>query len=334
MKAAQKLKLALTLLVGVVVVGTLGYHYIEGWSFQDSLYMVIITLSSVGFEEVYPLSTVGQNFTIILIGVGTGIFLLCLATLTAFVVEGELTDILWRKKMESGIRSLKDHYIICGGGDVGHYVIDELVKTDRPCVLIERCTRIIENLKETFPNLLILEGDATHDDDLLKAGIEKAQCLLSILGDDADNLFVTLSARGLNPKLKIIARSVRPNSAEKLRRAGANNVVFPEAIGGLRLASAAIRPHVVDFLDEMLRGDSSVLRMEEFKIEPSSPLARKTLAESQIPQKTGLIVIAIRAGDGDNEYRYNPNSAETLQDNDTVIVMGSLKQMEKMKALI
>jgi len=241
----KRLILSVVLIVLIVSFGTAGYMGIEGWNYLDSIYMTIITMTTVGFKEIHDLSFNGKLFTIILIIGGVGTALYALSTGAKLVLEGELQEIYGRKRLEKKLKELKNHYIICGHGRMGKIISRELKGKNSSLVIIEKRTEILEEKED----ILILEGDATKDDILKKAGIEKAKCLISVLPTDAENLFVVLSARVLNPALFIVARASEEGSEQKLLRAGADRVVSPYHIGGLRIAHTVLKPAVVDFIE-------------------------------------------------------------------------------------
>ena len=302
----------------VICVGTLGYCLIEGWSLFDSLYMTVITIASVGFGEVHTLGFEGRVFTIFLILCGSATLMYGLSILTAFIVEGELTDVLRRRKMNKSIARLENHYILCGMSATGKYVAEELLKTGRSFVVIDSDPHKIKELSDA--NILNIEGDATHDAVLESANIHKAGGLMSTLHADSDNLFVVVTAKGLNPELKIVAKAINEESERKLRQVGADYVVMPNFIGGMRMASQMIRPSVVSFLDVMLRSKDTTIRVEEINVPPDSPLLNKSLAESGVLDVEGVTVVALSSETG--SYEFNPPKSRVLGSKDVIIVMG------------
>jgi voltage-gated potassium channel len=316
-------------LATVCLAGVLGYTTIERWNLFDSLYMTVITIASVGYGEIHPLSFEGRVFTIVLILCGSATLIYGLSILTAFIVEGELTDILRRRKMLKKISALEGHFIVCGMSATGRYVIDELKKTGRTFLVIDRDQEKIKALNGE--GVLTIEGDATNDAVLQAANVATAGGLLTTLHADADNLFVVVTARGLNPSLRIIAKAINEESDRKLRQVGADSVVMPNFIGGLRMASEMIRPSVVSFLDVMLRSQDVAVRVEEINIPPGSPLAGKSLAASAIMDEAGVTVVAI--SDGKRAYSFNPPRSRLLAEGDVVIVMGIVENILRLKAL-
>lgn len=233
--------------------------------------------------------------------------------------------------MEKNISKLNNHFIICGADTTGKFILEEMLKTNRQFVVIERDKNIVNEL--TGKNMLVIEGDATHDEILISAGIKNAKGLISVLPSDKDNLFVVLTARGLNHNLRIVAKSVEEESAEKLRRAGADSIVSPNYIGGLRMVSEMIRPTVVSFLDTMLREKESTLRVEDVEIVPMSNFIEKTLEELRIPQKVNLIVVAIKHPKT-GTFEFNPKGSSRLEKDDCLIVIGEIEEVDKLKELV
>lgn len=314
----------------IFVSGIIGYSVIEKWSFLDSLYMTVITLTTVGFMEVNPLSSAGRIFTIFFLIIGFSVILYGFGSITAFFIEGELMGILRRRKMEKRISRLTDHFIICGSGETGKHVINEFIKTNNPHVVIEKEESEIEALNARFGDVLYILGDASSDAVLLKAGIGRARGLITTFASDKDNLFVVLTARSLNPDLRIVARSIEEESERKLRTAGADSVVSANLIGGMRMASEMLRPTVVTFLNVMLRAEDEVLRIEEAAIHKNSKFENMTIKEADLPKKIGLLVIAIKHGET-GKFIYNPPSDLVLKENDTLIVLGGVDQIEKLR---
>lgn len=319
------------LLLGVFLFGVFGYSLIEKWSFLDSAYMTVITLSSVGFGEVKPLSGTGQIFTIILIILGMGTVLYGLTTITAAVVEGRINELLRRKKMERNIAALKNHVIVCGPQDTTRSIIEELYQTKTPFVIVDKQAGAWLELME-YKNILYVDGDATEEAILKKAGINQARGLITAQDNDTQNVFVVLTARELNPDLRIISRVSTREAEQKFLRAGANAVVCPNFIGGMRLASEIIRPTVVDFLDVMIRARELTLRIEEVSIGGNSPYVNKTLAESKIGHDTGVIIVA-KKDIVTGRYLYNPRADTVIVEGDVLIALGEVEQIDKLKKL-
>ena len=318
----EKLLLAFLLIFFVISFGTLGYMLIEGWNLLDSLYMTIITLASVGYKEIHDLSVDGKIFTIVLIIGGVGTVAYALTAGARIILEGELQDVFGRKRLEKKIKELKDHYIICGYGRMGKIICRELKEKNRKFLVIEKNPVPLSD-KE---NLLIIQGDATRDEVLIEAGIEKAKGLVSVLPTDAENLFVVLSARGLNPSLSIVARAGDEGSEQKLLRAGADKVVSPYHIGGLRIAHTVLKPAVVDFIEFATKSGNIDLQMEEVKIQEASRLSGLTLDECGIGRELGIIIVAIKKTDGD--LKFNPTFRSAIHAGDTLIALGEISKLK------
>jgi voltage-gated potassium channel len=317
----KKLLQTLFFLILILALGVLGYHLIEGWPIFDAMYMTVITLATVGYGETHPLSPAGRVFTLFLIMGGMGIILYGITEFTSFIVEGEMTGILRRRRMTKSIEKMSNHYILCGCGDIGIYVLEELIRTKRPCVVIEQDPLKIRQMLER--GIVIVEGDATRDDVLEAAGIRRAAGLVSALHTDRDNLFVVISARGLNPTLRIISKIDDVKGRDKFIRSGANAVVSAHSIGGLRLASELIRPATVSFLDTMLR-DNSALRVEDILVTAKSRYVGKPLSSVDVLAKADILLVSIKQADG---YHFHPPLSTILKADDTLVVIGTPDQL-------
>lgn len=324
----KRLLFALILLAIVFSSGVFGYMFIEGWNFLDSLYMTVITIASVGYMEVNPLSHQGRIFTIFLIILGMGVLLFGISTFTAFLVEGELSDIIRRRKMEKKISGLKGHYVVCGVGGVGRHVIDELRKTGRHFVAIDKCEDVCKELGEK--GTLFIRGDATSTSVLKTANTDHAKGIFCALKNDAENLLLILTAKGINPGLKIVAKAEEDESEDKMRKAGADGVVLPEFIGGLRMASEMIRPEAVTFLDKMLKSGEGVFRVEDIALAAGSAFIGKRLSASGLSDVAGITVAAVRKG---NKYIFNPPQEERLEIGDALILIGETAAIRDAKKL-
>jgi len=329
----NRLYLVLVAIFFVVIVGSTGYYIIFGGQpkFMDCLYMTVISITSVGYGEVLDVTgnIPAQLFTMFLITFGMGVILYGISTLTASIIEGELSGI-WRiKKMEKKIKKLNNHYIVCGGGSSGGHVLEELTKNKESVVLIELDESIIERHMALNEDLLYVHGDATDDKNLLTAGITNAAGIIISLPSDKDTLYATMTARMLNAKLRIISKAVDYKLAFKLKTAGANNVVSPNFIGGLRMASEMIRPTVVDFLDSMLRSSQGQLRIHQILIASNSNVAGKNIMESGIKDKFNLLVLGSKLPA--QEIEFNPPATQILIPGMTLIVMGDVESIAAAK---
>ena len=326
----KKLAGALGLLFVVYAAGVAGYMLVEHWSFNDASFMTVITVGGVGYGEVRPLTTAGRWFTVGLIMCGISVILYGVSTLTAFIVEGELGNYLRRTKMEKQISKLSGHYILCGAGRVGTCILAELLKTGHRVVVVDLNLEHVKEWQERHPEILALEGDATNDAVLESAGILKAAGLLASLRADKDNLFIVLSARALNPGLRIVARADEESTRDKILKAGADSVVFPHTIGGMRMASEMIRPNVVSFLDTMLRERGGTLRVEEVRVAPGAPVEGRTLQEADLQGQTGVLLMALR--NTNHQFEFNPPRSHRLSGGDILVVMGDLNQLAALRA--
>jgi voltage-gated potassium channel len=317
------------LIVFVISFGTAGYMIVEQWNWLDSFYMTIITLTTVGFREVHDLSRNGIIFTIILVIGGVGTMLYALSTGAKFVLEGELQEIFGRKRLEKKLRDLEGHYIICGYGRMGKIIARELNQEELKFVVIEKNEVLLD--PDEREESLIIQGDATKDEILKRVGIEKAKCLISALPTDAENLYVVLSARGLNPGLLIVARAGEEGSEQKLLRAGADRVVSPYHIGGLRIAHTVLKPAVVDFIEFATKSGNLDLQIEEITILEGTRLVGLSLDQCGIGRELGIIVVAIKKRSG--EMQFNPIYSSVIDAEDTLIALGEatkLKVLEDM----
>lgn len=315
----QRIWIALGVLLAILVVGSIGFRLIEGasGSMGKAFYMTLITVTTVGYGEVVPLrSFADQLFAgfIALVGFGTITFLF--TSLTIFFLEADLDMSLRRRRMEKKIKQLSSHYIICGFGRVGRNVGSELQATQRGFVAIEPVGTQFEDLAERFPDLLYLHGDATDDDLLRAADIEDAAGVFAVTGDDSINLMITITAKQLNPKVRVVARCHEIRNIEKLRKAGADEVVSPDFTGGMRIASMMLRPHVVSFLDEMLRSEHHV-RVEEVPL--PADFAARTLGELKLGHPD-YVLIAVRTG---TNWIFNPAPDFRLETGQVMIAMAS-----------
>ena len=329
MTPRERLLQIVILLIGVIAFGTLGYQLIEAWSAFDALYMTVITVASVGFMEVHPLSPAGRAFTMVLIVVGLGTVAYGLGTITAFWVEGDLSHIWEKRLMERRIATLRGHVIVCGGGETGRAIARELLATRTPFVLIELDPAEEGALRKLGNDLLYLLGDATDPDVLRAAHVETARGLITCMPSDKDNLFTMLTARELNAGVRIVSRVGAEESRPKLLRAGADAVVSSKTIGALRLASEMLRPHVVSVLDAMLREPSAV-RVEEVPV--GAATIGRALGELRLQERAGVIVFAMRAG-ADRQHVFNPPPDRTLQAGDVLIACADHQQLEAMRRI-
>lgn len=322
--------IGIPILMVIVLFGTSGYMVLEQWSFADALYMTVITLTTVGFGEIHPLSSSGRVFTVLLITMGVGFVFYMFGTITKAIVEGELKKLLGRRKLERKVATLKDHYIICGYGRIGQLICQEMAKKPLPVVVIENNPDAIKALEEA--GYLYIEGDATREDTLLKANIQAAKGLVASVSSDANNVYITLTARGLNQKLYILARVSEEKAERNLLQAGANRVISPYHIGARKMAQAILRPAVTDFIELAVHGGGMELQIEEVPVRAPSRLTDVPLKESGIRQELGLIIIAVRKASG--EMLYNPSSEARIEVGDTLIAMGNPKNLDRLEKML
>lgn len=327
LRVRDRLLLVLVLLLCCLLAGTAGYRLIEGWSWFDSLYMTVITIGTVGYGEVRTLSSAGRVFTIFLILGGIGLFTYGFTAITQIVVEGELAKAFRRMRMEQSIAQLSGHFIICGAGHTGGVVCAELRKTGRDFVVVDRDARAIETLEQRlgFP-LLHIVGDGSDAAVLLSAGVQRAAGVFAVLATDQDNAFVVLSAKGLNPKAKVLACQKSLGVREKLLRSGADGVVDPEFIGGLRLASEMIRPVTVGFLDSMLRNKDSHFRFDEISVPSDSPMIGRPVGGIKGGEGGGPLVVAVVAA-GSDSYELNPSVDRPVRAGDRLVILGETEAL-------
>ena len=325
-----RLRISLTLLGSVIGFGTIGYHTIEGMPFFDAFYMTLITISTVGFSEIKPLSLGGRVMTVFIIVSGISLLTYTLGQVARVFVEGELRKLLGRRKLEKQINRLKDHYIICGYGRIGTTISREISGEGIRFVVIEQDVSKIEQIEKD--GFIYLNMDATSEEALIKAGIDKARGIVTAVSSDADNVFISLTAKGLRPDIFILSRASDTKNEEKLLRAGATRVVCPYLMGGRRMAQVLTRPTVVDFIDTAMMDSQLELRMEEGVIGPDSKLVGKTLIESQLRQDFGVIIVAIKRRSG--EMVFNPIPTETLEAGDVIVVMGKREDLKRMNGVL
>jgi len=328
MNPVRHLRFSLLSLVLAIGLGTVGYTLIEGWGLFDALYMTVITLATVGFQEVHALSTKGKAFTLCLIVFGVATIAYAAGSLLQMMVEGHVLRILGRRKLEKRISQLQGHYIICGWGRIGALIGREIRSRPVPFVVVERDAATCDRL--TQDNILHVQGDATDDDTLIEAGILRAKGLITAVASETSNVYITLTARGLNPDLFILARCGEESSEIKLKRAGASKVISPYKIGANRMAWAILRPSVVDFIDIAIGSQNLELQLDEIRVAPTSELVNKTLVSSGIRRAWGIMIIAIKKASG--KMLFNPDSSTSIEAEDVLITLGeppAIRQLEQ-----
>jgi voltage-gated potassium channel len=314
------------LLILVIAIGTAGFHYIEGWPWFDGFYMVVTTLTTIGYQELHPLSHAGRMFNVFIILSGVSLVLVGIGLLSQALLEFELQSFFGRRRMEREIGRLDSHYIICGMGRVGRSVARELARKPVPFVIVENAE--VKRQRFADENWLVIGGDATLEATLRQAQIERARGLIAATTTDATNLYIVLTARGLNPQLKIIARASEDAAEKHLLTAGADSVVSPYSFAGQRIAHSLLRPHVVTFLDTATTHLGMDLEIGEIHITRGSKFAGKTLETSRIRQERGIIVLAIKRRDA---MRFNPAPDERIEPDDCLIAMGEPAQLRQLE---
>ena len=320
--------LAFIALLATLCLGTTGFVLTEHLSLGNALYLTVQTITTVGFGDIRVQSTAGRIFLIILMLGGVGVAFYFAGLLMAFLIEGQLAGVYWRRKMNKQIAQLQDHVIVCGGGRVGRQAVYRLHKEKAPCLVIEQNTDIANQLVKD--GYLVIIGDATHDDTLNDAGINKAKGLISALPDDTLNVFITLTAKGLNPNIHVVARMDQPESEKKLLRAGADKVISPSTLGGLRMAMSILRPISIEYLETVIHDQNIAMEMVEIRIRPESVLVGQTLLSSRIKQQTGALVLAILR---DSQMISNPVAGEQILSEDLLIAFGLRDQLLSLEKL-
>jgi voltage-gated potassium channel len=331
MRALRNVKFLSAALLCVAIIGTAGFHYIEHWSWFDGFYMVLTTLTTIGYQEVHPLSQHGRYFNVGIILAGVGLVFLILGALGQALLEFEFNNLFGRRKMEREIARLKDHYIICGAGRVGRAVARQLETNPAQFIILENNEAKALRIREET-NWLVVHGDATLEAQLLAARIHEAAGLVAATTTDATNTYVVLTARSLNPTLKIIARASEEGAEKHMRTAGADQVISPYSFAGFRIAQAFLRPHIINFLEvALVRSDELGLELEELTIDPASVYLGKSLQDSGIRHDLGITVLAIKR-EGE-EMKYSPAADARLGAGDHLIVMGEPSRLRELEVL-
>jgi voltage-gated potassium channel len=325
MKAIRNLKLVALALAVLFGLGTAGFHVMEGWTWFDSFYMVLITVTTIGYSEVHPLSHSGQVFNVFIIIIGVGLVFLLIGVVAQALLEFELTQFFGRRRMEREIDRLSGHFIICGAGRVGRSTARELARKPAPFVIIENADTKMERLP---PEWLVIRGDATQEATLRQAQIERARGLVAATTTDATNIYIVLTARGLNPELKIIARASEEDAEKHLKTAGADSVISPYHFAGHRIAQSFLRPHVLDFIDSATVRLGVDLEIAEIEVGARSRYVGQTFRTSKMRSDTGIIVLAVKR---DGSMRFNPAPDDRIEAGDTLIAMGETAGLRKLE---
>ncbi|MCP8968014.1 potassium channel family protein [Ectobacillus ponti] len=323
MYASKQLGIAVLSMLAVIIVGTFGFMWLEEIDLFHSLWMTVITVLTVGYGDAIPITRGGRIFALLIIPMGIGIATYAIGAVTALIIEGNIFQAVGRRRMEKQIARLQDHIIVCGYGRVGAQVVQELQQKDIPLVVIDKELSLLEG--EGIP---FIEGDATEDEVLQRAGITRAAGLVAALPQDAQNVFITLTARGMQPDIQIVARAERTNSEEKLRRAGADKVINPASIAGRRIAMDIVKPLSVSYVDTILYDNEDVFGIEEIQLSEGAALIGKTLRENDLRGRFHVTVLAILRG---GQVRHNPAGEEMLHERDMIIVFGPMEQLRQLE---
>ncbi|MGD9106293.1 MAG: potassium channel protein [Desulfobacterales bacterium] len=314
----------------LLVLGAAGYMVIEGWSFMDALYMTVITLATVGYGEVHEISPEGRLFTVILIFLGVGFFLYVVGNVIQFLVEGRIRHVLGRRILDKQISKLKNHFIVCGYGRMGRALCRYLIQKHLDFIVIEQNPKRVPVMNED--GILYIVGAATDEANLIKAGIERAKGIISVLGTDADNVFLVLIAKGLNPDIFVVARANQDETEKTLYTAGTDKVVSPFALGARRVAHAILRPTVIHFLELAFADDATDINVEEMTVSASSKLVDVSLQESGLRQEFDLIIISIKKADG--TMSFNPKASYRFEAGDTIVAVGNSKGLMQAEKIL
>jgi len=322
----------ITLLLAITLIGMSGYIFIEHYTLIEAFYMTVITIATVGFGEVHPLSDAGRLFTAFLIMTSFGIFAYSISLITRYIVDGEFQHFFKSYRMNNTIDKIENHVIICGYGRNGRQAAHVLKKHNQRFVVVEQKQEVVSSITHRFSHLLI-EGDATDDEVLLKAGITRAKALITTLPTDADNLFIVLSARSLNANLTIISRASDDNSDKKLKTAGANSVIMPDKVGGAHMASLVLKPDVVEFIDFITAQGENNINLEEFTFtDLREELRNKTIADIDVRSKSGANIIGFKTDNG--QFVVNPSPDTKISPNAKLFVLGTNEQIKKLKEIL
>ena len=324
----NRLKLSLVFFAGILVIGIIGFMALENLSFYDATYLAVVTIATVGYGDIVPKTPAGRMFTCLFIVIGVGMAYYTFTLVISMSIEGRLKDFLGRKGMDRRIAGLNNHIIVCGAGKVGGNVIQCLLDQGQEFVVVEKDQYLYEQLCDR--KVLAIHGDATLDEILLEAGVKRSKGLISALSHDADNVYVTLTGKSLNPEMMIVARADRAEAEEKLRRAGATTVIFPSVMGGRQMVSAMTKPVIMDFVENLFYNQELHMDIAEITVNINSALVGKNFIENDIKGRFDAIVIAIKRGD---QLITNPPATEAIFAGDILIVLGQRTNLANLNIL-
>ncbi len=331
MEALERIKLGVLVIISIILIATFGLMHFEGWNFFTALYVSIITLSTVGYGDITPKTFGGRVLVLICIICGAGAMAYTFASIAGFFIEGQFKKVLRLRKMQNRLKRMHDHYIVCGFGKIGKIVAKKFDDAGVPFVVVDLDEKLILREIDKFKNMTYVIGDATSDDVLNKAGVKRAKGLIAVVNSDAENLFITLSAKEFNPDIHVVAKAEKDATIEKLLKAGADRAVSPYSIGGMRIAEMSLRPEILDFVSTLM-DTSQDMEIGRFTVSPKSSVVGKTLYDSKIRKRTGATILAIMKKD--NNVVINPSPETSLEGGDVIYAFGTKKQLEELKNIL
>ncbi|ABR56037.1 TrkA-N domain protein [Methanococcus aeolicus Nankai-3] len=335
MEAIKQIKIGITVIGVIILLASLGLMRYENWDFFTALYVTIITITTVGYGDYVPQTIKGKLITVGYIIFGAGAMAYTFGSIAGFFIEGRFKEIIYLKKMKSRLKKMEDHYIICGFGKIGKVVAKKFEDANVPYVVIDSDQSIMESPLEQYPHLSYVIGDASSDEILIKAGAHKAKGLITAVNSDADNAFITISAKEINPNIYIVAKADKDSSVDKLIKAGADRAVSPYDIGGLRIAELSLKPEILDFVSTLMDA-SQDMEIGRYEVSPNSKVVGHSLYECKIRQTTGTTILAIKKikEDGSDDIIINPESDVILKEHDILYVFGTKEQLRKLKEIL
>jgi len=331
MEALERIKLGILVIGSIVLTATFGLMHLEGWDFFTAFYVAIITISTVGYGDTTPITFEGKVLTLAYVICGAGAMAYTFASIAGFFIEGQFKKIIRLKKMQNKLKGINNHYIICGFGKIGKIVAKKFDDAGVPFVVIDVDEKKVLGELDKFKNLIYVIGDATLDDVLHRAGVKRAKGLIPTVNSDAENLFITLSAKEFNPNIYVVAKAENDAAIDKLLKAGADRAISPYSIGGMRIAEMSLKPEILDFVSTLMDAAHD-MEIGRFTVSPHSSVIKKTLYDSKIRQKTGATILAIKKKD--NNVIINPSPDIILDEEEVVYAFGTKKQLEDLKKML